>query len=373
MMHTGSVDALTICKLNRCRCLDGSRISYVQTGSFRLASRELKQALHSMLDSGSISPINSAIFLRPLSFDIEIIIMFTTSLVSQEHIYTGLKLDQLHNHLGVVILYLQIAVVRAYVVGSVRSGEPSIPSPTYSNQKLKRGNASNTSTWHNTSNSCTNNLNNTCASITTNFPFEFESTVMSIGYGTSFRFIHLSKTICLFVLINDGSTKLCTFILSGLCDRFKYSSGNLLITDTNHKILLKVKPCDTSLHHQRVLLDVHDKPIVLIRNKIMSLHHRWDVFKGDSKSKSDMIFSTKAPDIFCSKSIHVLLANKASNKDVCDYKIKGRWSERDCTISMGDTSITIAQVVFIPFNLFSNRLHCFRLFVYSLKIDFISS
>ncbi|KAI3514988.1 hypothetical protein L1887_13736 [Cichorium endivia] len=45
------------------------------------------------------------------------------------------------------------------------------------------------------------------------------------------------------------------------------SSGNLVITDINHKIMLKVKPCDTSFHYQRVLLDAFDKPIVLIREK----------------------------------------------------------------------------------------------------------
>jgi len=46
------------------------------------------------------------------------------------------------------------------------------------------------------------------------------------------------------------------------------SSGNLVITDINHKIMLKVKPCDTSFHLQRVLLDVYDRPIVMIREKV---------------------------------------------------------------------------------------------------------
>ncbi|KAL7590291.1 hypothetical protein Lser_V15G39665 [Lactuca serriola] len=123
------------------------------------------------------------------------------------------------------------------------------------------------------------------------------------------------------------------------------SSGNLVITDTNHKIMLKVKPCDSSFHLQRVLLDVYDKPICMIREKIMSEHNRWNVFRGDSKSKSDIIFSTKTPGMIQSKtSVHVFLANKVSSKDVCDFKIKGSWSKKTCAVYIGDTSTTIAQM-----------------------------
>lgn len=46
------------------------------------------------------------------------------------------------------------------------------------------------------------------------------------------------------------------------------SRGNLVINDMSHKIMLKVKPCDTSFHHQRLLLDVDEKPIVLMRKKV---------------------------------------------------------------------------------------------------------
>ncbi|CAI9298918.1 unnamed protein product [Lactuca saligna] len=123
------------------------------------------------------------------------------------------------------------------------------------------------------------------------------------------------------------------------------SRGNLVINDMSHKIMLKVKPCDTSFHHQRLLLDVDEKPIVLMRKKIMSEHDRWNVFRGNSKSKSEMIFTTKTPDMMQSMTnVHVHLANKTRSKDVCDFKMTGNWSKRNCTIYMGDTSTTIAQM-----------------------------
>ncbi|XP_076958679.1 protein LURP-one-related 15-like [Bidens hawaiensis] len=123
------------------------------------------------------------------------------------------------------------------------------------------------------------------------------------------------------------------------------SSGDHLITDVNHKVLFKVKPCNTSNHVQRVLLDFDDMPIVMMREKVWTAHSGWKVFKGDSNADSDMIFSKKTPKILQSKTnIHVFLGNKTSSKDSCDFKITGSWSKRSCTIYIGDSSIIIAQM-----------------------------
>ncbi|XP_023737771.1 protein LURP-one-related 10 [Lactuca sativa] len=140
-----------------------------------------------------------------------------------------------------------------------------------------------------------------------------------------------------------GSQFMSPYQLDIIVDR--NPKGNVEITDMSNKIMLKVKRCDTSFHYQRVLLDVDDKPIVTMRKKIMSEHDRWNVFRGDSKSKSDMVFTTKTAHVFQSKTnVHVFLANKTGSKDVCDFKITGSWSKKNCTIYMGDTSTTIAQV-----------------------------
>ncbi|CAI9298915.1 unnamed protein product [Lactuca saligna] len=125
--------------------------------------------------------------------------------------------------------------------------------------------------------------------------------------------------------------------------------GNIFITDMSHNTMLKVKRCDTSFHYQRVLLDVDDKPIVTMRKKTMSEHDRWNVFMGDSKSTSDMIFTTKSHHVIQFKTnVHVFLANQTGSKNICDFKITGSWSKKNCTIYMGDTSTTIAQVNKMP-------------------------
>ncbi|KAL4572581.1 hypothetical protein LXL04_019361 [Taraxacum kok-saghyz] len=108
--------------------------------------------------------------------------------------------------------------------------------------------------------------------------------------------------------------------------------------------MFKVEPCDTSLHYQRLLLDDYDNPIALIRKKNITVHGRWNVFLGDRKRKSNKIYTTQTPNIIQSKSVHVFLANRASNKDGCDFKIKGSWANRNCTIYMGDTTTKLAKM-----------------------------
>lgn len=47
-----------------------------------------------------------------------------------------------------------------------------------------------------------------------------------------------------------------------------FSKGNIVITDIDNRILLKVKPCDSSFHLQRFLVDPYDRPLVLLREKV---------------------------------------------------------------------------------------------------------
>ncbi|KAI7753406.1 hypothetical protein M8C21_031002 [Ambrosia artemisiifolia] len=123
------------------------------------------------------------------------------------------------------------------------------------------------------------------------------------------------------------------------------SRGSLLVTDINHKVMLKAKECNTILHHQLLLLHADDRPIVMVRDKLLTGHKRWKVYLGDSTAKSDMIFSTQAAHAIQSRTnVHVFLANKKRKKDAWDFLIKGSWSKRNCTIYMGDVSNIIAQM-----------------------------
>lgn len=123
-----------------------------------------------------------------------------------------------------------------------------------------------------------------------------------------------------------------------------FSKGNIVITDIDNRILLKVKPCDTSFHLQRFLVDPYDRPLVLLREKYISEHKRWTVFRGESKADSDLIFSTKTKHIESKTEVNVFLANKKSSMDYCDFKIEGNWSKKNCSIHMRGSSSPIAQI-----------------------------
>ncbi|XP_076904172.1 protein LURP-one-related 10-like [Bidens hawaiensis] len=126
----------------------------------------------------------------------------------------------------------------------------------------------------------------------------------------------------------------------------KYPGRNLVITDVNHTILLKVKPNDTTFHCQLMLLDAHDNPIALLRQKTMSAHSTWNVFKGESKNESDLIFSTRTDHVLFNYklNLNMTLANKTRSNGSCDMRIKGDWAKGKVTIYMGNSSTAIAQM-----------------------------
>jgi len=47
------------------------------------------------------------------------------------------------------------------------------------------------------------------------------------------------------------------------------SSGKFVVTDSENKIMLKVKPCNTTFHHQRLLLTADGRPILMLREKVI--------------------------------------------------------------------------------------------------------
>jgi hypothetical protein len=78
--------------------------------------------------------------------------------------------------------------------------------------------------------------------------------------------------------------------------------------------------------------------------QLTSSHDRWKVFRGDSTNSGDLLFSAKRSSMFqCKTTLHVFLANN-TREDVCDFKVKGTFSERSCVIYAGDSSTEVAQV-----------------------------
>lgn len=122
------------------------------------------------------------------------------------------------------------------------------------------------------------------------------------------------------------------------------SDGNFAVTDVNGSVIFKVKGTLLSLRDHRVLLDAAGKPIVSLQSKMLSMHRRWQVFRGESSDPKDLLFSTKLSSIIQLKTgLDVFLAAN-TKEEICDFKLKGSWFDRSCTVYAGNSNTIIAQM-----------------------------
>jgi len=118
------------------------------------------------------------------------------------------------------------------------------------------------------------------------------------------------------------------------------SDGDFVVSDVNGAVLLKVQGRVLSLHSHRVLCDAAGVPIVSMREKMMSMHKTWKVYRGDSSDQKDLLFTVKQSHMLQLKTqLDVFLAG---NDRTCDFKVKGSWFDRSCTFYLGDTNTIIA-------------------------------
>ncbi|CAL9210082.1 unnamed protein product [Musa hybrid cultivar] len=153
------------------------------------------------------------------------------------------------------------------------------------------------------------------------------------------------------------------FIDAANCD-------HLTVTDINGNVVFKVEAHKWSLRNRQVVVDASGKPVISMQQKVhilisaslpsfckvqdvdsgrsvmqlSSIHDRWQVFKGNSSDPKHMLFSVKRRSALQFKTeLDVFLAAN-TKEEVCDFKIKGSFRKRSCTVYKGDSSMVIAQM-----------------------------
>ncbi|CAA7016141.1 unnamed protein product [Microthlaspi erraticum] len=112
--------------------------------------------------------------------------------------------------------------------------------------------------------------------------------------------------------------------------------GNFAVTDANGNLLFKVKEPLFSLSDKRVLLDASDTPILTLRENKVSLHDRWQVFRGKSTDQNDLVYTLKRSSMIqiLKPKLDIFLAQNKEMK-ICDFHVKGSWIDRSCTVYAG--------------------------------------
>ncbi|GLU14485.1 hypothetical protein SLE2022_310500 [Rubroshorea leprosula] len=122
------------------------------------------------------------------------------------------------------------------------------------------------------------------------------------------------------------------------------TEGNFAVTDINGNIMFQVKGKFLSIRDRRVMLDAAGTPIVTLRPKLMTVHDRWEAFRGESTEEKDLLFRVKRSSLIQLKTkLHVFLANN-TKEEVCDFRVEGSWLERSCIIYAGESNTIIAQM-----------------------------
>ena len=68
------------------------------------------------------------------------------------------------------------------------------------------------------------------------------------------------------------------------------------------------------------------------------------MFRGESSDPKDLLFSTKLSSIIQLKTaLNVFLAAN-TKEEVCDFKLRGSWFDRSCTVYAGNSNTIIAKV-----------------------------
>ncbi|XP_047322583.1 protein LURP-one-related 15-like [Impatiens glandulifera] len=113
------------------------------------------------------------------------------------------------------------------------------------------------------------------------------------------------------------------------------SLGNFTVTDIKENIMFKLE-AQWSLHDHRILRDPAGNPIVTLRQKIRSMHGRWQVFRGESREEKDLLFTAKTTSWLQFKTkMDVFLANN-TKQETPDFRLDGSYSESSGVIYAGD-------------------------------------
>ncbi|XP_062212820.1 protein LURP-one-related 15-like [Phragmites australis] len=125
------------------------------------------------------------------------------------------------------------------------------------------------------------------------------------------------------------------------------SGSDFAVTDAaTGALVLRVDGVLFSLRRRSVLVDADGRPVLTVQESALLLNTRWKVFRGDSTSRRDLLFTVVKPSAIqlrWSTKVSVFLASNDAEQ-ACDFRITGSYHDGACTVSLGDSDTVIAKI-----------------------------
>ncbi|KAK3227442.1 hypothetical protein Dsin_007304 [Dipteronia sinensis] len=119
------------------------------------------------------------------------------------------------------------------------------------------------------------------------------------------------------------------------------TKGNFDVQDINENIFFKAEGTLKTNHNLHVLLDAAGKTLVTIQEKIMSVHNKWQAFRGEGTDSKDLIFTAKKSSMLQLKTqLDVFLANN-TEEDVCDFNMLKKSTIQDSLFGRDKFALTV--------------------------------
>lgn len=125
------------------------------------------------------------------------------------------------------------------------------------------------------------------------------------------------------------------------------SGSDFAVTDAaTGALVLRVDGVLFSLRRRCVLVDADKRPVLTVQESALMLSTRWKVFRGDSTSRRDLIFTVVKPSVIQLRGptkVSVFLASNDAEQ-ACDFRITGSYHDGACAVSLGDSDTVIAKI-----------------------------
>ncbi|GKV37958.1 hypothetical protein SLEP1_g45918 [Rubroshorea leprosula] len=99
-----------------------------------------------------------------------------------------------------------------------------------------------------------------------------------------------------------------------------------------------------SIRDQLLLVDSDGKPIFTPQRRILSMHDRWETYKGESTEDADFLFTVKKSAMVQMKKKPQVFLAKNTNEYACDYRVEGSFLQDSRTVYVGETNNIVARM-----------------------------